>query len=242
MAGEENQGRKSWVVALAATLTSRWKARRAQPLDPDPYLGAKSAGRAIYNEVRGAFEIGDSPLHARSLLCALGAVAGYACQASIRAQSVAAGKEPDASFRVIQGEDGKSYLSGNALNRALAEERMSLWNLATAAARHHGARSLPNLEEILEHNDSVVGTPKFGLPRLSPEHAVSGSPLEFATRLWPAVDGAIRLTGDPRLWPIAAGLAVQEAIAATRDIVAPEVAVRIVMESAIPVSRIVIES
>jgi hypothetical protein len=241
MTGEEKQRQKAWIVALASKLTHRWKGRRAQPLDPDPYLGSKSAGREIYRQVRGAFDIGDSRLHARSLLCALGAVAGCACQASVRAQSVAAGKGPDAPFRTIQGEDGKAYLSSDAMIRALAEERMSLWNLAVAAARHYGARSLPNLEEIFEYNASVLGTQRFGVPRLPPEHSVSGSPIEFATRLWPQVETLVRPTGDPKLWPIAAGLAVQEAIAATQEIVAPEIAVKIVMESAIPVSRIPIE-
>jgi hypothetical protein len=238
MTGEEHQGRRSWVAAWAAKLANRWKRRRALPLDPDPYLGAKSAGREIYVQIRGAFDMGDSRLHARSLLCALGAIAGHACQASVRAQSLAAGKEPDAPFRVITGEDGRTYLSADAVVRVLAEDRMSLWNLAAAAARHHGARSLPDLEEIFEYNASIVGTQRFGLPRLSPEHSVSGLPAEFATRLWPVVEGVVRLTGDPRLWPIAAGLAVQDAIAATKDIVAPEVAVKIVMESAIPVSRL----
>jgi hypothetical protein len=240
MAGEENQGRKSWAAAWAAKLANRWKARRAPPLDPDPYLGAKSAGREIYVRVRGAFDIGDSRLHARSLLCALGAVAGHACQASVRAQAIAAGKAPDAPFRSIQGADGRTYLWADAMMRTLAEDRMSLWNLTAAAARHHGARSLPDLEEIFEHNASVVGTRKFGLPRLLAEQSVAGSPAEFAKRLWPSVEEAVRLTGDPKLWPIAAGLAVQEAIAATRDVVAPDLAVKIVMESAIPVSRIAI--
>jgi hypothetical protein len=242
MTGDKNQGRNSWFGSLAATLANRWKARRAQPLDPDPYLGAKSAGRAIYAQVRGTFDIGDSRLHARSLLCALGAVAGHACQASVRAQAVAAGKGPDSPFRAIEGEDGRTYLSGNAITRALVEERMSLWNLAVAAARHNGARSLPDLEEILEYNDSVVGTRKFGLPRLPVDHPVSGSPAGFAKQSWPAVQASLNeLAPDPKLWPIAAGLAVQEAIADTKQIVSPEIAVRIVMESAIPVSRILID-
>ena len=213
--GGENQGRKSWVAALAARLANRWKARRAEPLDPDPYLGAKSAGREVYLQVRGTFDIGDSRLHARSLLCALGAIAGHACQASVRAQSLAAGKEPDAPFRVIVGEDGRTYLSGDALARALAEDRMSLWNLAATAARHHGARSLPDLEEIFEYNARILGTQKFGLPRLSPEHSVSGLPAEFARRLWPAVEGVVHF-----LLHVHRGMAVFEELAQGQERVA----------------------
>lgn len=240
MAGGENEGRGSWIAALAAKLAKGWKARRAPPLDPDPYLGAKSAGREIHALVRGALDIADSRVHARSLLCALGAVAGYACQASVRAQSVAAGKGPDAPFRTIQGADGVTYLSGDAMLRPLAEDRMSLWNLAVTAARLHGAKALPDLEEMFEYNASVLGSRKFCSPRLSSEDSVSGSPAEFAARLWPVVEAVVLPTGDVRLWPIAAGLAVQEAIASTKDVVAPELAVKIVMESAIPASRIVI--
>jgi hypothetical protein len=232
-------GGKSWIAALATKMASRWRRReRAQPLDPDPYLGAKSAGRQLYMHVRGALEMGDSRLHGRSLLCALGAIAGHACQASVRAQAVAAGKGPGAPFRAIRGRDEKTYLCVEPMRGPLAEHKMSLWNLAAGAAKLHGSRSLPDLDDIFAHSESVVGTQKFGLPRLPAQHAVSGSPIGFATRMWPAAEALIRVSGDPKLWPIAAGLAVQQAIAATRDIVAPDVAVTIVMESAIPVSRI----
>src|SRR5687768_11884498 len=115
MTVEEHQRRQSWIVGLASKLANRWKRRRARPIDPDPYLGAKAAGREIYSQVRGTFDSGDSRLHARSLICALGAVTGYACQASVRAQSLAAGKEPHAPFRVIKGEDGRTYLSGDPM-------------------------------------------------------------------------------------------------------------------------------
>jgi hypothetical protein len=231
MTDDENRELRSWLIAWAAKLANRWKSPRAQPQDPDPYLGAKAAGREIYMQACGALAMNDSRLRAESLLAALGAVAGHACQASVCAQSVAAGNAPDAPFRVIRGADGRPGLSGDVMSGPLARDKMSLWNLAAGAAELHGSGSLPKLDEILD-----------GRLRSSVESAVSGSSLDFARRLWPAAERTvIRLTGGPKLWPIAAGLAVQEAIAATRDIVAPEAAVEIVMESAILVSRIPIE-
>ncbi|MBC8025855.1 MAG: hypothetical protein H7Y89_07685 [Steroidobacteraceae bacterium] len=231
------------IAALAAKVAKWRQAVGLQPVEPDPYLGAKAAGREIYMHVRSALDMGDSRLHARSLLCALGAVAGHACQASVRAQSAAAGRGPDTPFRVIQGEDGRRYLSGDAMNGPLAEHKMSVWNLAAGAAQLHGTQGLPNLDEIFEYNASVIGTQKFGLPRLPRDQPVSGMPIEFAKRLWPTAQATvIRHTGNPKLWPIAAALAVQEAIAVTKEIISPEIAVRIVMESAIPVSKIPIEA
>jgi hypothetical protein len=239
MTVDKNHDKKSSIVALAAKLAQHLKPSGPQPLDPDPYLGAKSAGREIYLQVRGTLDMGDSRLHSRSLLCALGAVAGHACQASVRAQSIAAGKSGDAPFVLIEGEDGRSYLSGNAMNGPLAEHKMSVWNLAAGAAQLHGTQALPDLEEIFAYNASVVGTQKFGLPRLPPDQPLSGMPIEFAKRLWPVVQiTVVKHTANPKLWPIAAALAVQEAIAVTKEIISPAIALRIVMESAIPVSKI----
>ena len=243
MTVDQNQARKSLIAAIAAKLAKWRRSAAPQPVEPDPYLGAKAAGREIYMHVRAALEMGDSRLHARSLLCALGAIAGHACQASIRAQSVAVGRGGDAPFDMIQGEDGRRYLSGDAMNGPLAEHKMSVWNLAAGAAQLHGSQALPNLDEIFEYNASVVGTQKFGLPRLPPDQPVSGMPIEFAKRMWPVAQASvIRHAANPRLWPIAAALAVQEAIAVTKEIISPEIALRIVMESAIPVSKIPIES
>lgn len=180
--------------------------------------------------------------HPASLLCALGAVAGHACQASVSAQSVASGKAPDAPFWVVDGNDGRSYLSGDSMNGLLADDKMSVWNLAAGAARHHGARVLPDPAEMFAHHASLVGTAEFGVPRLPPGHGVETLPVEFAKRLWPSAQAAVmKLGAKPKLWPIAAGLAIQEAIARTKATVAPDVAVRIVMECAIPVSKIPIE-
>jgi len=243
MTVDKNQARKSLIAALAAKL-AKWRQAAGLPrFEPDPYLGAKAAGREIYLHVRGALDMGDSRLHARSLLCALGAVAGHACQASVRAQSVAAGRGGDTPFHVIKGADGRTYLSGDAMNEPLAEHKMSVWNLAAGAAQLHGTQALPNLDEIFEYNASVLGTQKFGLPRLPRDQPVSGMPIEFAKRMWPTAQASVlRNTANPKLWPIAAALAVQEAIAVTKEIISPEISVRIVMESAIPVSRIPIES
>jgi hypothetical protein len=214
----------------------------ARQRESDPYLGAKFAGREIFMRVSEALEEIDDRLRAQSLLCALGAVAGHACQASVCAQSLLAGNAPDEAFQVLPGSDGKNYFAGEALDGPLAANKMSVWSLATGAAQHHGADSLPDLEEIFRHNVSVVGSAQFGVPRLPPEHPVHATPIEFATRLWPLVHAPVsKLTGNPKLWPIAAGIAIQEAIALTKDVVPPEVAVRIVMECAIPVSKIPIE-
>lgn len=57
--------------------------------------------------------------------------------------------------------------------------------------------------------------------------------------IWPAFLPILeKLTGDPALWPQAYSFAIQEAIALMKGVVPPERALSIVMESAIPMSKV----
>ena len=63
----------------------------------DPMIGAKLGGKEIFERlVRGMKT--DRGVHTESLLCALGALAGYACQASLRANALAKGL-PETAWR-----------------------------------------------------------------------------------------------------------------------------------------------
>lgn len=209
-----------------------------QSLPPEAFATARHAGREVLGLVMGSLR--DSRgIHLESLFCALGALAGRACQESVRARALAQGEPADAYFTVAQTADGGRFYFGDALNQPLAEDRVSVWSLVAGAAAHDGAGQLPDLAEIFRHNAAVLGTGQFGLPRLPPEHPVQGLPLDYARRLWPEVRPVLaELAGEPRLWPVAIGLAIQELMAQTRGQVPPAIIARIVMESAIPVSKV----
>lgn len=216
-------------------------APRTQALPAEAFVGAREASRELLGLVMASLK-DERGIHLESLYCALGAVAGHACQASVSAAARAAGKAPDADFEVATTTDGGRYFFGDALNRPLAEDRVSLWSLVAGAAAHDGALQMPDLAEIFRHNAAVLGSEAFGVPRLPPEHPLHGRPIDYARRLWPEVQPVVaRLAGEPRLWPVAVGLAVQEVMTQARGQVPPELVVRIVMESAIPVSKIPIE-
>jgi hypothetical protein len=89
----------------------------------------------------------------------------------------------------------------------------------------------------------VLGTADFGIPRLPAEHPVHAMPDEYARKLWPEMRPLLaEFAAEPRMWPVAVGLAIQELMAQTsrntQGSIAPETVARIVMESAIPVSKI----
>src|SRR5690349_7973973 len=60
----------------------------------DPLIGAKMGGKEVLSRLLAGMKT-DKGVHAESLFCALGALAGYACQAQLRAQAMALGMKPD---------------------------------------------------------------------------------------------------------------------------------------------------
>src|SRR4051812_17326786 len=150
----------------------------------DPLVGAKLGSKEIFQRLLDGMK--DSKgVHVESLFCALGALAGYACQANLRAQAIARGMDPDAPFQVARTSDGKSYYFGDPLNSALAEGKLSVWSLAAGAAQHNGAKSLPDINEIFQRTASNVGTEKFGIPHLIEGHAAGDLPAAYLRNLWP---------------------------------------------------------
>src|SRR6185295_15477798 len=101
----------------------------------DPLIGAKVAGREILGRLIIAMK-NEKGVHSESLCCALGALAGYACQASLRAQSLESG----------------------SLIKLLAEDPHSVWSLAAGAAQQAGATELPDLASIFKHVAATIGT------------------------------------------------------------------------------------
>lgn len=204
----------------------------------DPLIGAKLGSKEVFQRLLNGMK--DSKgVHIESLLCALGALAGYACQASLRAQALAKGMPETAPFHTVKTEDGKQYFFGDPLNNALAGSQYSVWGLVGGAAQHVGAKELPDLNEIFQHTSSVLGSDQFGIPRVPKNHPLGDTPISYLSAIWPTLFPTVKLfCPNPADWPILYGLAIQEAIYAGKDAIDPSVALCIVMESAIPMSKV----
>jgi hypothetical protein len=200
----------------------------AERLPTDPLIGAKLGGKEINTE-RG--------VHAESLLTALGALAGYACQASVRAAAVASGLPETAGLITVEA-NGQKFFFGDVLNKPLAESAHSVWAFAAGAAQEAGCASLLDFKEIFAHVAKSVGGDDFGKPRVT-GHAAQDTPLNFVRALWPALLPLVKkYCPDPERWPALYAVAVYDAIMAARGTLDPCLALRIVMESAIPMSKI----
>jgi hypothetical protein len=214
-------------TVLAAAVADE---RRRKPL-----AGAQVASKEILGRVMEGSR-SDRGVHVESLFMALGALAGFACQMSLRA--VAQAGEQQLPFTVVTTADQRTLYFGDALNAPLAEEEYSVWGLAAAGVVRSGAEP-PDLGDIFRHVVETVGTPEFGRPRY-PEGTGSATVPETVIRdMWPdLLTLTTRYCGAPNEWPIAFGLAIQEAIGLAQAAILPSAACRIAMEAAVAMSKI----
>lgn len=175
------------------------------------------------------------------LLACLGSVGGHLCLAAVLAPLEADRRRPqEAGLMVVEGKDGQLYYFGDEPNRLLLESEMSLLSLTLGAAHHLGAPvTLDMVHEVMKRTAASVGSTDFGRPQLPAEHMPALSPLEWVEhgrrRMIEALD-LYEVRPDAR--PSAIGFAIQRAIDAGKDTLAPLLAAQIVAECAVPMSKV----
>lgn len=204
----------------------------------DPLIGVKIGGKEVFQRVLNGMK-DNRGVHAESLLCSLGSLAGYSCQASLRTQASNKGLPETAALTTIDTASGKKYFFGDPLNQALAESQYSVWGLAAGAAQQHGCKNFPDLQEIFAHTSQAIGGEQFGIPRLPQGHNTGDIPINYLKALWPVLFPVTQMfCKDPSEWPLVFGIAIQEAIDMCKNTLTPELALTIIMESAIPMSKV----
>lgn len=204
----------------------------------DPLIGAKIGSKEIFNRLLNGMK-DDKGVHIQSLLCALGSLAGYSCQACIRSEFVQGkGLKENEVFVIVDCKDGKQYFFGDRINKHLVEEQYSVWSLAAGAVVHLGVKELIDIRGIFEYVTKTTGGANFGIPRVTDYNKAGDTPYNYVRHLWPALLPVIKLYCLDSEWPILFGLAIQECIIFGKDVIDPKVALSIVMESAVPMSKI----
>ncbi len=189
------------------------------------------------------------------MLCALGALAGYAAQQAIRETLVKTGKLTlDQAFAVIETRSGEVFFFGELLNAVIVAKdsagnsngngaanggpgHASIWKIVSDGGRDAGAINLPDVTDIIKNCAATVGRDEFGIPRVADAHMPNILPREAVSRFWPAARR--KLAGkDPMSWPLHLALAARSLIVSLKHTVRPDIAVQIVMEAAVPMSKI----
>ncbi len=182
-------------------------------------------------------------IHIETIFAALGALAGFGCQMAIREGFIKTGKLPEreALVEVVTTSD-EVYYFGDFLNEPLlsvAPGRVSVLGLVLAAAEAAGAKMFPDIEEIVMRAASTCGTPEFFEMNVPKDHQPQIAPLEALRLYWPECREVLENAHtDPVHWGWIIAQAAQTLIVQTKDILEPEMAAKIIMEAAIPMSKI----
>ena len=182
-----------------------------------------------------------------SVLCALGALAGYAAQQAIREAVVRPGKLAlDQAFVVIETRSGEVFFFGDLLNAVLVSKdgaqsaehgHASIWKVVSSAGYEAGALNLPDVTDMIKHCAATVGSQDFGIPRVAEAHMPEILPHEALSRFWNTTRRKLVGT-EPMSWPLHLAMAAHKLIVDLKDTIRPDIAVQIVMESAVPMSKI----
>lgn len=204
----------------------------------DPLIGPKLGQKEVVQTLMEALSQSDSKgVHIESLFCILGSLAGYACQAAIFGKVVLNGPTELYGLNVMGTQSG-DFFFGDPLNKPLAESQYSIWGLAAGYATHLGCQELIDIRELFDHVSKTVGTEDFGKPRF-PGGNAGELPINHVKNLWPVLLPTVKFfCKTPDEWPILFGLAIQEAMRLTEGQIAPGDALTIVMESAVPMSKV----
>jgi hypothetical protein len=182
----------------------------------------------------------DPDMNQVTVLTIVGALAGYAAQRAIWEGVVqTGGLSPTDVFEVRKTEAGEKFFFSTETDKligSLDPRYLSIWKIITANTKTSTGEH-PDVTELLEHCAASVGTPEFGVPRLPDGRQANLLPREAVNRLWAKARQQLAKT-EPTLWPMNMAVAARSLIVAAQRAIPLAVGIRIVMEAAVPMSRI----
>ena len=180
-------------------------------------------------------------IHCETILTAIGALAGYSAQQALWEGMVKPGKLAiSEAFKIVETPSGAIYFFGDALDQLLASvepRHLSIWKIVAGGVLGGGGEHLPEMDNLLRHCAATAGTAQFGLPRLPDDHLPSILPRSALERFWPGARLLLALAA-PLTWPLHMAGAAQKLMQQMKGSIAPDLAVKIVMEAAVPMSRV----
>ena len=210
----------------------------AEQSKSDPLIGAKIGSKELFQILIRGLKT-DKGVHVESLVVALGALAGYSCQASVRALAKSKNIAETSVFTIIGTKDGQKYFYGDALNKPLSEDKYSVLSLAGGGAKAAGCNSFLDVNEVFIHVTQTVGKAEFGLVRYGKSFKASDTPLGFVKGLWPVLLPTIqKFCPNPEHWPILVAITIQDTIIWAKEVIDPGEALRLTMEAAVPMSKV----
>jgi hypothetical protein len=210
------------------------------PIDPE----REAAGRTIAAMLMAEEIRRGGQLHTETILTELGALAGFSAQMSIRKSVIEPQHlDPNEILAEVVTRNGEKYYFSDTLNwivfENLTQPPYSIWAYVLDVVPPASRALAPDVADIVSHAARTIGTSRFGIPRLSAEHSPHKTPRAALQQHWAAVRRELEASGrDAAGWPYDLAFAAQWQMYTSRDRLALPLAAKIVMEAAIPMSKI----
>jgi hypothetical protein len=194
----------------------------------------------------------DGRIHAETCVSAVGAIAGYAAQRTLFART-----PPIIGVNINQVgvTSGEHFWFGDALNNMLvpqtvAEGTRCVWSLAAGGAVSAGIppQDIPDLGAMFKFVASTIGGPNEGRSSVPAEHQAHQPARDLLRVVWPvaAVCFSGKFPGASHEWPEApvswwsaiAAQASNRPIQDVKNVLRPDIALKLLMESAIYCSKL----
>ena len=210
------------------------------PQDPErEAIGRSIAALLMARQIKGSGQI-----HPETQLTGIGALAGFAVQISIR-KAVIEARQIDPASVLIEAvtKSGETFYFSDLLNWILFENMdaapYSIWAYLCDAVPADARLLLPDIPEIVSNAARTIGTRRFGVPRLPSQHTPHKLPRAALDEHWAMVRDEFVASGrDPAEWPYDLAAAARWQMLTSRDTLALPLAAKIVMEAAVPMSKV----
>lgn len=210
------------------------------PIDPErEAVGRSIAAVLMAKQIRQA-----GGIHAETILTEIGALAGFAAQMSIRKGIIEPQQlDPNAVLVEAVTRNGEKYYFSDLLNwvvfENLTQAPYSIWAYVLDVVPQADRALLPEMADIVSHAARTIGSGRFGVPRLPAEHMPQMAPRIALDEDWRLALREFEGSGrDPPEWPYDLAFAAQWQMVTSRDRLALPLAAKIVMEAAIPMSKV----
>lgn len=207
----------------------------ADVLSSQPVLSLRDMCAAEYASSASTSGKGLAP----TILNALGACAGFAAQIAVwRELLLPNNRNPGDFLFFVTTKSGELFYFGEAINQVLfltGPDRLSF--LSLAAGTLSSASELPDIGELLRHVALSIGSESFGRPRVPPSVDLPELPRAALARTWRKTAQVLK-DCRPAEWPALLGAAAHTIVHANRALLAPPLAVKIMLEAAAPMSKL----
>jgi hypothetical protein len=238
-------------------------APRQAPWPPEQDAAANQAIGSLRNLLLNGLKT-ERGIQAETLVMAAGSLAGFSAINAVFEAYLKRGRakigdrqttDTSATIVEVKASDGRTYYFGDLINSFLAavagpaSRPFFVWGYLAGVGINSGVPTaeLPDINEMFQRAASTVGTPEFGTPRMPSNLKPLLTTRQAIERLWPATrailsrsdaPGANGHAVDVEHWPIVCAIVAQQLVGQTKGVLDTKVALRLVMESAIFMSKI----